>query len=295
MITILTPTYNREYCLSNLYNSLIEQQDNDFEWIIIDDGSTDNTENLVRKWLEESNNFKIIYKRKQNGGKHRAINWGINYASGEYTFIVDSDDVISKDAVWLIKQWIDEIRGLDNFAGVSGNKGNRNNRMLLGQFPSNCAYIDATNIQRKKYGLLGDKAEVYRTDLLKKYKFPEFLGEKFMGESAVWDEIAHDGYKIRWHKEIIYYCKYLQDGLTRNINDIARKNPKGYAYVKRIAFHYYPFPRKWGALLSYIDFGKNSNLTYDQIKENMNVNSIQLNIAYVMYFFWKRLKNKKTL
>lgn len=291
MITILTPTYNRAYCLSDLYRSLKEQTNYDFEWLIIDDGSTDETEDLVCKWIMEEKNFKITYKKVKNGGKHRAINYGVAFANGEYTYIVDSDDTICEEAIILIEQWVDEIRGLNNFAGVSGTRGDKISHKIIGQFPLDREFVDATNIQRKKYKLLGDKAEIYRTDLLRMYKFPEFENENYIGESSVWDEIAHDGYKIRWHKDVICYCEYLQDGLTMNNYEVIKQNPNGFAYVKRLIFHYYPLLYKWGALCSYIDFGRSIGLPNSKIRKNMNINRLQMNIGLVMYFFWKKIHN----
>lgn len=97
--TVFTPTYNRGYTLYRLYESLKSQRTIDFEWMIVDDGSTDNTCQLVEKWIREERNFSIRYIKKENGGKPRAINYGIQYAKGRFFFIVDSDDFLLPDAV----------------------------------------------------------------------------------------------------------------------------------------------------------------------------------------------------
>ena len=94
MITIMTPTYNRAYILGNAYNSLRNQTSFDFEWIIVDDGSTDETEQIVMKWIAEEKNFSIIYEKQKNGGKHRAVNRGVDLAHYDYFFILDSDDAL---------------------------------------------------------------------------------------------------------------------------------------------------------------------------------------------------------
>lgn len=102
MITIFTPTYNRAYRLPNLYKSLQEQTCKDFEWLVVDDGSTDNTSKLFEQWQAEENSFPIRYFKQPNGGKHRAINRGVKEAKGELFFIVDSDDTLSSNAIRIV-------------------------------------------------------------------------------------------------------------------------------------------------------------------------------------------------
>ena len=101
-ITVFTPTYNRGYIIENLYKSLKRQDFVDFEWIVVDDGSTDNTKDLFEKILEDDKNFSVIYECTENGGKHRAINRGLQLASGELFFIVDSADYLTDDALRLV-------------------------------------------------------------------------------------------------------------------------------------------------------------------------------------------------
>ena len=98
-ITVFTPTYNRGYIIDNLFQSLKRQSYTDFEWIVIDDGSDDDTENMFQKFQSVDNGFPIIYKKVNNGGKHRAINTGLNLAKGELFFIVDSDDYLTDSAL----------------------------------------------------------------------------------------------------------------------------------------------------------------------------------------------------
>ncbi len=290
MITIITPTYNRAYCLEKLYVSLISQDNKNFEWLIIDDGSADHTEALVNEWIKASPKFDLRYIKQLNGGKHRAINTGVGLAKGDYVFIVDSDDFLTKDAIHKVIYWTSEIDHDCSFAGVSGTRG-RNNHSIIGGFPEGSVYIDATNIQRPKLGLLGDKAEVYRTSILRKYPFPEFEGEKFLPESVVWDEIAHDGYKIRWYRDVIYVCEYLDDGLTRNSEKYIKNNFRGYTEAKKKAFHYYPSPTKWGALLSYMGNARMIGIGGNTIREKMDITLFEYMIGCMLYGGWKLRKN----
>ncbi len=228
MITVFTPTYNRAYRLGKLYNSLEEQTVKDFEWIVINDGSTDDTPALFEKWLKEDCGFRIIYKEVPNGGKHRAINKAVQMASGDAFFIVDSDDYLLPKAIEKAGKWFAQVVDDDSFAGVSGLKG-EDDKTPVGGFGSfEGEFVDCTNLQRHLYHLLDDKAEVYKTSILKKYPFPEFEGEKFCPESLIWDSIARDGYKIRWFNEIIYICEYLADGLTASADKKFMDNPKGF-------------------------------------------------------------------
>lgn len=140
----------------------------------------------------------IQYVQQPNGGKHRAINKGVSIANGDAFFIVDSDDYLTDNAIELIEAWWKDIAGDDKFAGVSGLRASEDID-IIGGVPAFNQYVDATNLEREEHGLNGDKAEVYKTAILKRYPFPEFEGETFLTENVVWDKIANDGYLIRWY------------------------------------------------------------------------------------------------
>ena len=122
-ITVFTPTYNRAYIIENLYRSLQRQTFRDFEWLIVDDGSSDNTEEVIASWQNEGNDFPIRYFKKENGGKCRAINYGVDRAEGELFFNVDSDDYLLDDALEKIDRWERELPKDGKFCGVVGNLG----------------------------------------------------------------------------------------------------------------------------------------------------------------------------
>ena len=222
--TIFTPTYNRRELIDNLYHSLLAQTDKNFEWLIIDDGSTDDTEKYFSELTSKPQPFPIRYLKQVNGGKHRAINKGVQNANGKLFFIVDSDDYLTENAIEKINQWITTLDNSHKWAGISGLRGFSKNS-VVGQH-SDFSYIDAKNNERRKYNLLGDKAEVYFTDVLKQHPFPEIPGENFISEEIVWNAIARDGYYLRWFNEIIYICDYLEGGLTKD-NDKDKSNPQG--------------------------------------------------------------------
>lgn len=167
MLTICTPTYNREYLLHDLYKSLCNQTVNDFEWIIIDDGSTDDTEKTVNKWITVRNDFPIIYIKKENGGKHTAVNIGIEEAKGDYFIIVDSDDYLNEDAVEIIHREFEKLPEA-KYAGIGFNRIFENGDIVGKTFSG--IYVDASNLERSKYAIEGDKAEVFFTKVIKKYR-----------------------------------------------------------------------------------------------------------------------------
>ncbi len=228
MISVFTPTYNRGYILEKLYDSLKDQTSMDFEWIVINDGSTDNTSKLFESWMSEDNGFPIIYLEVENGGKHRGINKAVHMAHSDAFFVVDSDDHLVRDAIEKANNWFDTVADDDRFAGISGLKGYSTDKPVGGFGTFEIPYVDATNLERHKYNLLDDKAEIYKTSILKKYPFPEFEGENFVPEPVVWDHIARDGYKLRWYNEVIYICEYLEDGLTADGNKKFMENPRGF-------------------------------------------------------------------
>ncbi|MCR4746644.1 MAG: glycosyltransferase family 2 protein [Lachnospiraceae bacterium] len=214
--------------MDKLYISLKRQTSSDFEWVVINDGSTDNTRKLFKEWTKEERKFQIIYDEVKNGGKHRAINKAVRMASSDAFFVVDSDDYLTDDAVENANYWFSTIKNLEEFAGVSGLRGDKAFSPIGGYGHFENDFIDCTNLQRGEYNLWGNKAEIYKTSLLKQYPFPEFENENFITEAVVWDKIAKDGYKIRWYNRVIYICEYLNDGLSANLADITMNNPKGY-------------------------------------------------------------------
>ena len=236
-VTVLTATYNRKELLRRLYDSLLKQTDMNFEWVVIDDASTDGTEHMMDE-IKKQSEFVIKYRIVPHGGKHRAINAGVKISEGEYIFMVDSDDWLPEKSIEIVNKWIADIQGQEYLAGVSGIMVDSNNK-TIGDSPNLISekYIECSNLERYKMNLMGDKAEIYKKAILEKYPFPCFEGENFVTERIVWDKIAHDGYKIRWYNEPIYICEYQENGLSNNgANNIEghRKNYKGYVeFIKQ--------------------------------------------------------------
>lgn len=273
-ITIFTPTYNRYYTIQKLFESLKKQTYTDFEWIVVDDGSTDHTEMFFQGIKDSFRKFPVLYVKTSNGGKHRAINRALPLASGEMFFIVDSDDFLPADALEQIIHVEATIPSdkKNHFAGICGQKAHIDSHPVGTTFMQHCEYLDITMLEREKYQITGDKAEVFYTEILKKYPFPEFDGENFLTECIVWDKIAYDGYQLRFFNTPIYYCEYLEDGLTKNQKRIYEKNPKGYGlYISQCnMFKKYDKAIINGMLDEYLRSHK-GQYSYPQLAEFLNM------------------------
>jgi len=219
--TIFTPTFNRATLLPRLFQSLQSQLFNDFEWIIVDDGSTDNTSQVVQEFIDTNPSFKISYYIQPNLGKHIAINKGVSVAKGELFFIVDSDDFISEKALSIIDIEWELISGDDVFAGIVPNK-----CYIEGKTIGNPTYdqLDCSPYEfRYKFNQIGDKAEIIRTSIFKMYPFPNTVNEKFCPEALFFNKIIE--YKLRYINKDLYFCQYLPDGLTAKIFQIRKESP----------------------------------------------------------------------
>lgn len=213
MITIFTPVFNRANIIYKLYESIKRQTFRDFEWLVINDGSVDNIDDVMNAFINEGI-LNIRYYAQENGGKHRAINKGIELAKGELFFIVDSDDTITSDALYLLNKYYQQIKEDTRFAGVSGYRCLPNGCDLYSK-PSN-SVLDCSSLEFIcKYNRRGGMAEAYKLSVLKQYPFPDIPGEKFCAESLVWNRIAKE-HILRYFNKQIYVWNYLPDGLTRN-------------------------------------------------------------------------------
>lgn len=280
-ITIFTATYNREKLLYRLYESLKMQTVKGFEWLIIDDDSTDNTNYVVNKWINKKNDFSIRYIKQTHGGKHRALNRGFVEANGEYFFIVDSDDYLTNNAIELINSWINNIESSnEKLAGVSGLIAYKNG-IINGGIPlvNNNGWIDADCKTRRKYNLEGDKAEVFKTKLLRKHPFPEFDNEFFITDSVCWNAIYLEGYKIRWFNKVIYIAEYLEDGLTKSgMNEFNGnlKNYYGFCYFVRQSINIFGTINQPRLIWNYFKISKIKGLKIKNIKRDLKMSNIEL-------------------
>lgn len=232
-LTIITPTYNRCERLKDLYLSLEKQTCKDFDWLVIDDGSTDNTKEYIESLIGNTT-FPMRYIHKDNGGKHTALNIGIREIESELTFIVDSDDHLTDDAVEIIRSYHNKYRTCEDkrLCGYSFLRAYSNGEINTGEFPVDEA-VDSFLNQRINSGLLGDKAEVFYTQVLKQYPFMEFANERFMPEDAVWLKMSGP-YDMVHINKVIYISDYLEGGLTKTGRKMKINSPYGMMYRSSI-------------------------------------------------------------
>nr|WP_315390943.1 glycosyltransferase family A protein [uncultured Prevotella sp.] len=227
-ISILTPTYNRGKLLLPLYDSLKNLTFEDFEWLIVDDGSEDDTEQYALSWIAhniENAEFPIRYIKKSNGGKHTAINRGVREANGELILILDSDDTLPEDSLATIAQYYEQCKGYKDCAGVCGLMAHHDGQLIGTGFPKEPMYESALQFRYAEKGnVTGDLLEVYKTSVMREFPFPEIENEKFCPESLVWNRIANK-YKLFCFNKVVYYRDYLDGGLTSKIVRIRMNSP----------------------------------------------------------------------
>jgi len=225
-VTVFTPAYNRARYLGSLYESLIEQHFSDFEWVIVDDGSTDGTQEMAARFMAEEK-IAIRYHYQENAGKHVAINRGVQLAKGELFFIVDSDDTLTTDALWVVFQQWQTVLNLPNaskFAGVCGLRIHMDGTVIGGDVDYETLDVSPVDY-RFKFHYKGDRAEVIRTNVMRQYPYPQIAGERFCADAVVWNRIGQS-YLLRYFNEGIYVCEYLQGGITDTSVRLRKSSPK---------------------------------------------------------------------
>lgn len=226
MISVITPTYNRAYILTQCYESLCRQTCGDFEWVVVDDGSTDETESRVKSFIEERR-ISIKYFKQENGGKHRAHNLAVENSSGELCVCLDSDDMLAPNAieraseVWRSHHNKETIGILALRGDMSGHD------PICSSIPKGLKKTTMTEL-RDRYDFEGDTVLFFDTEILKRNRFTEFEGEKFLTEANLYTDLDKIGEMIMLD-EVLYYCEYRPDGLTAKYHKLLFENPIGAA------------------------------------------------------------------
>lgn len=227
-LTIITTTYNRAYCLHQVYESLLRQTNDDFIWLVLDDGSTDNTKELVDRWITEDR-IRIHYHYKKNGGMHTARNAAYALVETEINVIIDSDDWMADDAVEkIVSFW--KAHKKDSIAGIITHNADPSGKQIGTPMPfgvSECTVTDFFG----KYGGKGDKKLIYRSDLSRLYPYPEFEGEKFYPASYKFRLLDQD-YNMLLLDEVICIVDYNDDSMTRAKFAQYRTCSKGFAHFR---------------------------------------------------------------
>ncbi len=191
-ITVFTPTYNRKGTLMRAYESLKKQTNKDFEWLIIDDGSTDGTDAMIKELIDNEKEFEIRYYWKENGGRHTAVNYSYQYIRAPYVVTLDSDDELVDDAIQkMIDCWNSiPAEEYDRFWCVSGREIDSVNREIVGKlYPEDINSLKGKEQRKRLLKIDGEKHCCRKTSVLVNYKFPVYEGTRFVGENEVWEQI----------------------------------------------------------------------------------------------------------
>lgn len=235
ILTVFTPAYNRAHTLPRTYDSLCRQNCKDFIWLIIDDGSTDNTAELVRDWQSQDNGFVIQYIHKENGGMHTAHNVAYANIHTELNTCIDSDDMLADGAVEKILSKWSEIKD-KGYAGIVGLDADFDGNIIGRSFPN--TMTETTISGYYAAGGAGDKKLVYRTDVINAYpEYPIFEGEKYVSLSYKYLLIDQD-YKLAVLNDVLCNVEYQLDGSSNSMWSQYLKNPKGFAFWRTVRMRY---------------------------------------------------------
>ena len=235
ILTVFTPAYNRAHTLPRTYESLCRQNCKDFIWLIVDDGSTDNTAELVRDWQSRDNGFEIQYIYKENGGMHTAHNVAYANIHTELNTCIDSDDMLADGAVEkILNKWA-EVKD-EGYAGIVGLDADFEGKIIGKDFPADM--METTLSGYYAAGGIGDKKLVYRTDIINAYpEYPVFEGEKYVSLAYKYLLIDQD-YKLCILNDVLCNVEYQADGSSNSMWSQYLKNPKGFAFWRTVRMRY---------------------------------------------------------
>lgn len=301
MITICTPTYNRAYILDRPYKSLKAQSSKNFKWLIIDDGSNDNTEEVVRNFQKHCNEFEIEYHKKANGGRHTALNYSYQFIKTEYVLNLDSDDALMDDAVEKLEKLIEIVKKQENYEKIwqiSCRSLDSENGDLVGEkYPDDINSFDEKKRRKIFANVSGEKHNCRKVSILKEYPFPIYDGIKFVTENTVWDLINREYDSYCTNVPISLYYQNMSDSLTSgNMHSITNH---------KSAYNYYVFVLN--NLVDQIHYNKNVIKSFPNIPKHAMLAGVpvkqvlrdldaMLSKAMVLFCYpvaWSYLKIKK--
>lgn len=279
LFTVFTPTYNRAHTLPRVYESLVNQTNKDFEWLIVDDGSSDHTEVMVKTWQAEEK-ITIRYFYQHNQGKHIAFNKGVVEAKGELFLTFDSDDACIPNALERFKFHWQCISEVDRkiFSGITCLCMDTKGEIVGSRFPA--AFIDEYPIQfMVNHKIKGEKWGFHLTNILRQYPFPSFPGERFVPEGLVWNRIGCK-YKLRFINEPLRVYESLEGGLTSSIVPLRAKNPSGTRlYCLEYLDLNIPVWYKLRAAINYLRFSAHAKISL--LKAQKEIKNFPISILFI--------------
>lgn len=286
-LSVVTPVYNRAGLLKTCWESLAAQTDKDLEWIVVDDGSTDGSADLVKSLPDAG--FPVILVEKENGGKHTALNASHPHIHGEYVLILDSDDRLVDTAVAQVRAGWQRFAGDQRIGIVTFLKG------TAVDAPSCMADdegvpVDIMRYQRRCFRS-SDCCEVIRAALYTKYPFPVFEGERFLSEGALWNRVSFT-HKCVYINSVIYLAEYLEGGLTRSGRGLRIRNPRGGMFTANLNMNRRNFmKRRIKNGLLYTCYGCFAGLTPGEMAAGCDSKLLMwlcLPAGWLLHCYWKR-------
>lgn len=292
-LTIFTPAYNRAHTIGRTYESLLRQTCKDFEWLVIDDGSTDITGELVKSWIKD-NKIPIRYIRQENQGMHGAHNTAYRNISTELNTCIDSDDFMPDDAVEkIVGFW--KRYGSDRYAGIVGLDQTEDGRIIGTQFPES---LKATTLQGYyAHGGSGDKKLVYRTEVINRYpEYPLFEGERYVGLAYKYMLIDKD-YRLLTLNEPLVTVEYQPDGSSYNMYRQYWNNPKGFSFFRKTEMVCAPtLKRRFISCVHYVAssiIARNSRFLWESPKKLLTFMATPFGFLWYIRIRSKVMKNSK--
>lgn len=286
-LTVFTPSYNRAYCLHQCYESLLRQTCTDFEWLIIDDGSTDNTRELVQGWIEDAR-IPVRYIYKENGGMHTGYNVAYDNIQTELAVCIDSDDYMPDDAVEKIVTFWQENKD-DRYAGIIGLDITAKGDLIGTRLPDvkSATVYDLYN----RMGVKGDKKQVYRTELIRPFRSPQFEGEKLFPTCYKYFlvDLTHEMLVLN---EPFVVVEYLPDGYTKNIIKLYKKNLKNFIFYRKFIMTY-PNATLWHRYRFAIHYvaesllAKNVHFLRDSPRKMLTLFAIPAGLLLYVFIYFK--------
>ena len=290
-LTVFTPAYNRAGLLGRCFESMKRQTNKNFIWLIIDDGSTDNTQQVVASWLQEPLDFSLRYIYKENGGLHTAYNEAIANIDTELCVCIDSDDFMPDDAVEKILNFWAE-HGSAEVAGIVGLDYTLEGNCLGDPLPDQ-KYVNLIDLLAGKYPIRNlDRTNVVRTELYKKYApMPSFPGEKNFNPHYMHLQISRE-YDFLVLNENLRFMEYQPDGMTGNILRQFRNSPRSFAETRKL---YLSFPNtglkfRFRHCMHYVSssiFAGNKNFLRESPAKGLTLAVLLPGIALTLYILFK--------
>lgn len=296
-ITVFTPTFNREKTLKRVYNSLLNQTYKDFIWIIVDDGSKDNTKNIVNDFVKE-NKIDIKYIYQENQGKHIAINTALNVVDTEFFIIADSDDSFLPESLEVfVKYWEDiPYDKRKEYKGIIARCFDSKTKKPIGKFFDE-KVVDCTELEAKfKYKLSGEKWSFFRTEVMKEFSFPEIEGLKFYPETIIWQKMSRK-YKTRYiNIPLREYFRDQENALTNRKNTRYKENVYLWEHIINNIYDYFWYNPKL-FIKAHIGITRDGLLNGFKLKDILKLNNkfykrILTFLLYPLgYILYKRMTN----